>query len=563
MLGTDPSLFDKVLNTLLNLLFPLQSIKMSEIERLNPNEPAKYNSINRSEIVEYDDKTLSTWEMIRLTTCMAGLQFTWTVELAYGSPYLRSLGLTQELIALVWLAGPLSGLLVQPLVGAISDKSTYKLGRRRPFIIVGGFLVCLSMAGIAYSKEWAKVYLGIFNSKNVDDRNEIAVYIAVFAFYCLDFSINAVQASCRALILDIPPLYQQETGNAWAGRMLHFGNVIGYFTGFLDLTALFPMLGNTQLKVLCIVACVIFILSLLITSLSVKEKVYEAVDDDKPWWHTLVYIYRAFRYLPLPIQRICNVQFFAWMGWFPFLFFSTSWVAEIYAQTHPTEDPNDEDFIYKATRAGSFGLLLYSFVSVFAGIIVPYFTPSTYPSRNPFTVYNIYTASHIIYFIIMMTTFFVRTEYHAIAVIASVGVPWAIAMWIPFALVGEFVQKENVEAIVENTHVRPIENHDPEHVSSISSSPPTTPDEQNEEEEFDAGMMLGVHNMYIVFPQFIISLISAGIFKLVNEIDANSDDVDIGNNNAVGWVLRFGGLMALVAAVLSCYLIDLHVYKQA
>lgn len=107
------------------------------------------------------------------------------------------------------------------------------------------------------------------------------MYIAVLAFYCLDFSINAVQASCRALILDIPPLYQQETGNAWAGRMMHIGNVIGYFTGFLDLTALFPMLGDTQLKVLCIVACVIFILSLLITSLSVKEKVFEAIDDDK------------------------------------------------------------------------------------------------------------------------------------------------------------------------------------------------------------------------------------------------------------------------------------------
>ncbi|CAB4476011.1 sugar transporter [Rhizophagus irregularis] len=540
---------------------------MDELQRLNSNEPTKYNSTNRNDI-DYDNNSLSTWEMIKLTACMAGLQFTWTVELAYGSPYLRSLGLTTELIALVWLAGPLSGLLIQPLVGAISDKSTYKLGRRRPFIIVGGFLVCLSMAGIAYSREWAKVYLGMINSKNGDDRdeaNKIAVYIAVLAFYCLDFSINAVQASCRALILDIPPLYQQETGNAWAGRMLHIGNVIGYFTGFLDLTALFPMLGDTQLKVLCIVACVIFILSLLITSLSVKEKVFEAIDDDKPWWHTIVYIYKAFRYLPVPIQRICNVQFFAWMGWFPFLFFSTTWVAEIYAQTHPTEDPNDEDFIYKATRAGSFGLLLFSFVSVAAGVIIPLFTPSTYPSRNPFTVYNIYIASHIIFFIIMMTTFFVRTEYHAISVIASVGVPWAIAMWIPFALVGEFVQKENVEAIVENTHVRPIENPDIEHVSSIasssSSSPLVTPDEQNEEEEeFDAGMMLGVHNMYIVFPQFVISLISSGIFKLFN---ANSEDVEIGNNDAVGWVLRFGGFMALIAAILSCYLIDLHVYKQA
>ncbi|CAB4423643.1 unnamed protein product [Rhizophagus irregularis] len=139
---------------------------MDELQRLNSNEPTKYNSTNRNEI-DYDNNSLSTWEMIKLTACMAGLQFTWTVELAYGSPYLRSLGLTTELIALVWLAGPLSGLLIQPLVGAISDKSTYKLGRRRPFIIVGGFLN------------------GMINSKNGDDRDEInkvAVYIAVLAF---------------------------------------------------------------------------------------------------------------------------------------------------------------------------------------------------------------------------------------------------------------------------------------------------------------------------------------------------------------------------------------------
>lgn len=46
---------------------------MSERETLNSNKPAKYNSINRN---EHDDKTLSTWEMIKLTACMAGLQFT-------------------------------------------------------------------------------------------------------------------------------------------------------------------------------------------------------------------------------------------------------------------------------------------------------------------------------------------------------------------------------------------------------------------------------------------------------------------------------------------------------
>jgi len=150
----------------------------------------------------------------------------------------------------------------------------------------------------------------------------MAIMIAVVGFYILDFSLNAVQASIRALVLDIPPVYQQEAANAWAGRMLHIGNIVGYFTGFLDLLALFPFLGSNQLQVLCIVAIIVFTLSLLYTCLNVKEQIYETVDNDpSSLYNTFTYIYRAIRYLPSPIQKICNVQFFSWMGWFPFLFF--------------------------------------------------------------------------------------------------------------------------------------------------------------------------------------------------------------------------------------------------
>ena len=99
------------------------------------------------------------------------------------------------------------------------------------------------------------------------------------AFYFLDFSLNAVMASCRALILDIPPLWQQELGNAWAGRMIHIGNVIGFTAGFIDWIGYFPLLGDSQLKVLCSIAIFVLILSLLVTCLSVKEEVYTNIDE--------------------------------------------------------------------------------------------------------------------------------------------------------------------------------------------------------------------------------------------------------------------------------------------
>ncbi|CAG8812829.1 9588_t:CDS:1, partial [Gigaspora rosea] len=154
-------------------------------------------------------------------------------------------------------------------------------------------------------------------------------------------------------------------------------------------------------------------------------------------------------------------------------------------------------------------------------------------------------------------TLFVNTVEQSIILIGSFGIPWAISMWVPFALVGEYVQQEDERQIEENTEVRPLSNNDIEQDTylnlehSPTSSSSTTSTLENEE-KFAAGMILGVHNLYIVLPQLVVSLTSSMIIKLVNDIthDENSDKF--------GWVFRFGGIMAIIAAILSRYLDDLH-----
>lgn len=91
--------------------------------------------------------------------------------------------------------------------------------------------------------------------------------------------MNAVQAICRALILDIPPLWQQEYANAWSARMSNTAMVIGYFVGFIDLVKYFPWLGDSQIKGFCIVAMAVFIITLGVTCVAVKEKQYVESDD--------------------------------------------------------------------------------------------------------------------------------------------------------------------------------------------------------------------------------------------------------------------------------------------
>lgn len=399
------------------------------------------------------------------------------------------------------------------------------------------------MIGVAYAREIGYWFATIAsNQNNIDNAAHTnAIIVAVASFYFLDFTLNAVQAICRALILDVPPLWQQDIANAWSARMSNTAMVIGYFVGFVDLVKYLPWLGDSQVKVFCMVSIVVFVITLAITCFTTKEKVVEKKEDtdlNQPWYSTFYYIWRAFRFLPRPIQSLCNTQFFAWMGWFPFLFYSTQWVSDIYFATHPPATPDTPLDWAQGTRAGSFALLCYSVVSVIAGLIIPAIA-TRFSHVKIFSLLNIYTLSHITVGVALMTSLFVKTVTAATVVLAIMGIPWAIVLWIPFSLVGEFVSYE-----------------DEKRQQLIASAPSSSTHEEEEEEglvqdEFDAGMILGVHNMYIVFPQFAVAIVSSFIFAAADAIKEGEGK----SISSVTPVLVFGGLMAFIAAAISRFIV--------
>lgn len=106
-------------------------------------------------------------------------------------PYLLSLGLSKSLLALVWIAGPLSGVLVQPYVGIKSDRSQIRWGKRRPFILGGVIATTTSLMILAWTREIVAGFLQIFGAD--PSSNGVAVTIILFAVlfvYVLDFAIN-------------------------------------------------------------------------------------------------------------------------------------------------------------------------------------------------------------------------------------------------------------------------------------------------------------------------------------------------------------------------------------
>ncbi|CDZ98468.1 Sucrose transporter and related proteins [Phaffia rhodozyma] len=610
---------------------------------------------NRSSESKKVPHKLTLLNMITMTLGMGGAQIAWCLEMGFGNQELLALGLTEELTSLVWLAGPISGLITQPLIGAISDAS-YSKYRRRYWVVLATIVMIIATLALAYARPLGALAADIvgagegdWDPKWIKVSKNWSIGIAIAAFYLLDFAVNAVQASLRNLVLDVTPAEQLSSANAWIGRMTHMGNILGFTLGFLDLST-FPLLawlGGGNFRKFCVIIILILGLTVWVTCATTHETAREKEFGVRPGGvRDIAYnIYDSIIHLPRPIRRVCYVQVFAFMSWFPFLFYGTTWVAEVMAnsQRHKTRD--------EQARAGSLAMLFYSIVAVIAGTVLPYLadrdrrllapdlledgdedeTPEEKEFRKikemvkgwkeeakrdkkpvklpilPFMLRNIWTAALILFAVMMLATFLVTEVWGATVIIALIGACWAVAAWVPFSLLMEYLkemeevkdkpvvtartQEEPVVPRYLRTHGRSattaglvqapqrasstflIPNRPNERSSLLKRSKSmidtTEHDDEDGENRMESeakgpvatGSILGVHNLSVVFPQFVVALVSSLIFRVVAAAqhpapsppggsDQNMPE-DGENPNGVVWVLRFGGLCALVAAAIS------------
>jgi solute carrier family 45 protein 1/2/4 len=197
-----------------------------------------------------------------------------------------------------------------------------------------------------------------------------------------------VQACCRALVVDTLPIPKQQTGSAWASRMASFGHLVGYAVGTMDLVKMFgTSLGDTQFKKLTLVAAFGLILAVGVTSWAVTERVLISGRESESPAGVIQIVRQIFRTtmsLPPRIQAICWAQFWSWIGWFPFLFYSTTWVGETYFRYDAPHDvKQSKDALGDIGRIGSLSLVAFSFVTFVGASILPLLIKS--PTEEGFT----------------------------------------------------------------------------------------------------------------------------------------------------------------------------------
>ncbi|KAI8980631.1 MFS general substrate transporter [Trametes punicea] len=395
-----------------------------------------------------------------ITIGLLGVQVFWSVEMSYGTPYLLSLGLSKAAVAIVFLAGPISGLVVQPLIGVLADNSKSRFGRRRPYMVTGCILCTAAMLLLGFTRPFASLFLPSPSIAN----DILTIWLAILALFTIDFSINAVQAVDRALIVDTLPSSDQADANAWAARMLGVGSVAGYFIGNVDMTTVFPFLGDTELEVLAVVGSFLLLVTHGITASCTKEKVVVATKGlKKSFSKELRDIWDNARTLPPVIRQICMIQFFSWIGWFPVLFYTTAYIGDLHkrASSLPADDPALDA---EATRLGTRALFYSSLLSLAANILLPFFVAESARSRRllerklvqahksawvrmyeriKVNLATLWATGHFIFAVCMFATFFYSSVWGATFFTTLTGFSWSITQWAPFSLLAEAILTED------------------------------------------------------------------------------------------------------------------------
>src|ERR1051326_8532613 len=284
---------------------------------------------------------LSFWQIWNMSFGFLGIQFGWGLQMANMSPIYKYLGASDEQIPLLWLAAPLTGFIVQPIIGAASDRTWGPLGRRRPYFLVGAILSSLALVAMP---------------------NCAALWMAAGLLWILDASINVSMEPFRAYVADKLPDEQHGTGFAMQSFFIGVGAVVAGLLPYI-LKNWFAVSSDTNsmnaippnVKISFYIGAAAFLSAVLWTVFSSNEYPPEDLEafrrqksERGGLAHLLSEIPGALREMPGTMKRLALVQFFTWLGLFCMWLHFSNAVPVVFG----TNDKNSELFKSGAEWAG-------------------------------------------------------------------------------------------------------------------------------------------------------------------------------------------------------------------
>eukprot|EP01135_Chromosphaera_perkinsii_P011113 Nk52_evm22s2340 gene=Nk52_evmTU22s2340 len=372
-------------------------------------------------------KVLPAWRIVAVATAWIGIQIIWALEYVLTTPYFeKTLGISTYLSNFVWCAGPVTGLLCGPIVGAYSDNCTSRFGRRRIFIVIGVILTVASSMVFANSKE-----IGLGNEN-------AAIAIAFISFWIMDASINVVQGPLRALLSDMATAEQQSMSQSAASLFQGTGQVVGYLV--------YQSFGKdvlNEIRLVFIIACGCFAVLVLLALVFAKEDRLDSymkrktVDTLKK---TLLDTFHGLKNMPSSLVRLCIVQSFTWLSLFCFLQTVSSWYSDVvYGSDAFLKNENGvetdayKDYFAAGTAEASHAMMYQAIVQILMSMLI-FATVSKY-----IPIKLAYSFTLLCLPVVLFLLFFFDTTYSATVVrvhIALSGIAMAGINIFPFSIVG-------------------------------------------------------------------------------------------------------------------------------
>lgn len=417
-----------------------------------------------------------------------GIQMGFALQNANASRILQIFGADIHELSWFWLVAPVTGLIVQPIIGYYSDRTWTSLGRRRPFFLTGAILAAIGLV-LMPNADW---FIAILPS----------LWVGAGMLFIMDASFNVAMEPFRALVADKLPSDQRTLGFSVQTVLIGIGAVIGSWlpyvlTNWFDISNR-AVVGEVPLNLLLsfVIGAAILVGSILVTVITTKEyspEELEKMDDhveepvDEKEKSSLLDIFSDFAKMPHTMRQLSWVQFFSWFGLFGMWVFSTPAIAHhIYGL--PLSDSSSETY----QDAGDWVGVLFGVYNAVSAVFA-FFLPAIALKIGR-------KSTHILSLFIgalgMLSIYIMPNEYWLLLSMFAIGIGWASILAMPYAILA-------------------------------GSIPPKK-----------MGVYMGIFNFFIVIPQIVNALVGGLMVKYL-----------YGGNPI--YALVTSGIAFLIAAILT------------
>lgn len=450
-----------------------------------------------------EKQKLSFWQIWNMSFGFLGIQMGFALQNANASRILQTFGADVHHLSWFWIIAPLMGLIVQPIIGHYSDKTWTKLGRRRPYFLIGAILASIGLVLMPQ----ADIFIAVMP----------ALWVGAGMLMIMDASFNIAMEPFRALVGDNLRDDQKTDGFSIQTVLIGIGAVVGSWLPY----ALANWFGISNdgaggippnLVWSFIIGAVVLIISILVTVFTTeeyspeelkrfadeKEHLQQIVSEEKKETNGFMSMVNDFINMPTTMKQLSWVQFFSWFGLFGMWVFTTPALAQHIYGLSP-DDSHSKAF----NEAGDWVGIIFGVYNLVSAIMA-FFLPAIAKKIGR-------KQTHALALLIgglgLISVYFATDKYFLIGSMVAVGVAWASILSMPYAMLAGAIHPLKM------------------------------------------GIYMGIFNFFIVIPQIINALIGGPIVKYIYDGQAI-------------FALVIAGVSFLIAAALSMRVNDVSEVKK-